>query len=300
MIRGLPASIVFHAALVGISYLGWPFLASSSRDYDSDAIQIPVELVDIGALNNIAPVLRPEPEPEEDIAPEVPEEEPEEDVIPEEDPDPVDETLPEDDIDTASAQEEPEEAEPEEVVPDLDAKPDETEKEPEPEEPTPAVQKANPLDDFLNDADNTFQSERQTRKRREEPKPIREPLLQDTPPIPQEVRRGAGERTANTIRLEGLLYAQVKSCWIGVDDLAGAEDLNVEMQILISEDGYLREDVKLISPSRAPLGRSPMRTAVERAQTAVRKCQPYRLPKQEYADWDDYNTIRLGPKYEQD
>ena len=292
MIRGLPASIVFHAALVGISYLGWPFLASSSRDYDSDAIQIPVELVDIGALNNIAPVLRPEPEPEEDIVPEVPEEEPEEDVIPEEDPEPVDETLPEDDIDTATAQEEPEETEPEEVVPDLDAKPDETEKEPEPEEPTPAVQKANPLDDFLNDADSTFQSERQTRRKREEPKPVRETLLQDTPPKPQEARRGAGDRTANTARLESLMYNKILPCWDGVDDQPHPDKLNVSMNLKLDRDGRV-SDLRLIKPSRRPLGNQPMGTAVDRALRAVRKCAPYNLPDEEYAEWRDIN-VNLG------
>ena len=298
MLRGLPASIVFHAAIVGLSYVGWPFLVSSSRDYDSDAIQIPVELIDIGALNNIAPVRRPEPEPEEEIVPEIPEEEPEEEEIPEEEPDPVDETLPEDEIDTASAQEEPEETEPEEVVPDLDAKPDETEKEPEPEpeEPKPAVQKANPLDDFLNQADSTFQSQRQTRKKQEDPKPVRQPLLQDTPPKPQEVRRGAGDRTANTARLESLLQSKIYECWDGVDDLAHPEKLNVSMNLKLIRDGSI-EDLRLIKPSRRPLGNQPMGTAVDRALRAVRKCAPYNLPKAEYTEWRDIN-VNLGLAFE--
>ncbi len=297
MIRGLPASIVFHAAIVGISYLGWPFLATSSRNHDSDAIRIPVELVDIGALNNIAPVLRPEPEPEEEITPEIPEEEPVEEEIPEEDPDPVDETLPEDEIETASAQEEPEETEPEEVVPDLDAKPDETKKEPEPEpeEPKPAVRQANPLDDLLNDADRTFQSERETRKKREEPKPVRQPLLQDTPPKPQAVRRGAGERTANTARLESLMYNKILPCWDGVDDQPHPDKLNVSMNLKLDRDGDV-SDLRLIKPARRPLGNQPMGTAVDRALRAVRKCAPYNLPEEEYAEWRDIN-VNLGKAF---
>lgn len=298
MLRGLPASIAFHAAIFATGYISWPYVVAS-RSAQTEAVTVPIELIDIGELNNITQILERQPDPVDEPEPEVPEEEPEE---PEEPLDPVDETLPEDEIDTASEQAEPEEEAPEEVAPDFEAVPDEPEEtqKPEPEPEAPAVRKENPLDDFLNDADNTFQSERATRRQQDPPKPRAQPLLQDTPPKPQDVRRGAGERNANTIRLEGLLYSQVKSCWQGVDDLAGAEDLNVEMQILIDEDGYLREDVTLLSPSRKPVGRTPMRTAVERALKAVRSCEPYRLPKQDYADWDGYNTVRLGPKYEQD
>ncbi len=300
MIRGLPASIMFHAAIVGLGYVSWPFM-TASRDYASESIAVPIDLVDIGALNNIAPVLQPEPEPEpeEKIVPEPEEEEPEEEV-PVEEPDPVDETLPEDDIETARDQKAPEEAEPEDVVPDFETKTEEPEDEkkpePEPEEPKPAVKKPDPLDDFLNSADSSFESERQTRKRQEPPKQ-RPRLLEDTPPKPQEVRRGAGERTANTARLESLLYNQIYNCWDGVDDQPSPEKLNVRMAIKLDDKGNLEGRIKWIEPTREPLGRSPMRVAMERARRAVQKCAPYNLPKQDYADWKDIN-INLGPAFE--
>ncbi len=295
MIRGLPASIVFHAAVLGLGYVSWPFL-SATTGFESESILVPIELVDIGALNNIAPVLRPEPEPEEEIVPEVAEEEPEE--VPEDEPEPVDETLPEDEIDTASEQETPEEVTPEEVVPDFEATPEETEDpEPEPETPKPVVQEPDLLDDLLNEADSTFVSQRQTRRDRETPEPVIQPLLEDTPPTPQEVRRGAGERTANTARLESLLYNQIYNCWDGVDDQPNSETLNVRMSIELDDNGYLMGRINMIEPSRDPVGRSPMRVAVERARRAVQRCAPYNLPKQEYAEWREIN-INLGPAFE--
>lgn len=295
MIKGLPASIAFHAAIVGVGYVSWPFMTATVQT-DSESIIVPIDLVDLGAFNNIAPVLTPEPEPQEEIAPEVPEEEPEPEEVPEPEPDPVDETLPEDEIETAASQAAEEEQAPEEVVPDLDAEPEppveEPEPKPEPEKPKPAVRKDDPLDDFLNAADSTFQSERQTRKRQPEPTPKRKPLLEDTPPKPQEVRPGAGERTANTARLESIMYSRILPCWDGVSDQPNPEKLNVQMNLVLKRDGTV-DDLRLVSPGRRPLGNSPMGTAVDRALKAVRKCQPYNLPDDDYAEWREIN-VNLG------
>ncbi len=297
MMRGLPASIAFHAVVFAVGYYGWPFMTASTRDYDSEIVEVPIELVDIGALNNISEVLRPQPEPEDEIEP-VEEEEAEDQ--PEEEPEPIDEEIPEGEFDTASEQAPPEETEPEETVPDFDADPEPAEapEEPEPEPEKPVVRQADPLDDFLNAADSTFQSERQTRREREEPKPLPKRLLDDTPPKPQEIRKGAGDRTANTARLEALLYAQVRSEWSGVADLANSSELNVEMRVLLDRKGNIIDGPHLVSPSRAPIGNRPMRTAIDRAMSAVRKAAPYSLPEQDYEDWDDYHIIRLGPSYE--
>lgn len=296
MIRGLPASIILHAAVFGVGYLSWPFMTATTRD--SEAIIVPIEIVDFSELNNIAPVLRKAPEPEPEIAPEEPEEVPEEE--PEVEPDPVDETLPEAEVDTASQQAAEEESEPEEAVPDFEAEPEPKQPEPEPKksepEPKAVVKKADPLDSLLNDAESTFESERQTRRKQEPPKPIPSRLLDETPPVAQEQRRGAGERTANTARLESLLYNQILNCWDGVDDQPDAENLNVRMSIELDEEGYLKGRIRLVQPSREPLGRSPMRVAVERARRAVQKCAPYSLPAQEYAQWKDIN-VNLGPAF---
>lgn len=300
MIRGLPASLVFHAAVVGAGYVAWPFVSATNVP-ETEMVIIPIELIELGEVTNISAVRRQEPEPEPEIVePEPVEEEPVEEPEPE--PDPVDEDIEEAEIDTAREAAPPEEAQPEEVVPDFDAEPEEPEpeeKEPEPE-PEKSVERRTEQDvnDMLDIFDSTFESERETRKRQPEPTPVSTRSELSDKPAPQEPRKGAGERTGNTARLESLLYAQVKSCWRGVEDLPDPENLNVEMRILLDSDGNLREDVRLMKPSRAPIGRSPMRTAVERAMRAVRSCEPYNLPKEEYEDWDDYHIIRLGPAYE--
>ncbi|MEQ8557870.1 MAG: hypothetical protein RIB03_06090 [Henriciella sp.] len=299
MIRGLPASLVLHAVVIGAGYVVWPYVGTSATE--EEFVIVPVDLVDIGEMTNVAPVTEPpeevEPEPEEEPEPTPPEPEESEDPV-EEEPDTRD--IPEDDVATASdaAPPEPEE---EDVVPDLEQEPEEEpepepepEEEPEPKAPNPRQEESNALDDFLSDAESTFESERETKRAAQPPKQPERELLKETPPA-QEPRKGAGERSSNTVRIEQLLYNQIYPCWDGVADQPKPERLNVSMRAELDAEGNL-VDIELIRPSRAPIGDRSMSLAIERALRAVRKCQPYRLPRDDYELWKTAN-INLGPAF---
>ncbi|WP_370236527.1 MULTISPECIES: hypothetical protein [Henriciella] len=295
MIRGIPASLLLHAAVIGAGYIVWPYVGADVLE--EEFVIVPVDLVDLGEITNVAPVREQpeETEPEEEPEPEPVEEEEPEDPV-EEEPDERD--LPEDDIATAAEQSAPEEAE-DDIVPDLDKEPEE-EAEPEPEQPKPQqpkppnpTPKRNPLDDFLNDADSTFESERETKRRTDPPKQ-EQTKIPDVKPN-QEARKGAGERTANTVRIEQLLYNQIYPCWDGVADQPEPKRLNVQMRAELDAEGNLI-DIELVRPSRAPIGDRSMSLAIERALRAVRKCQPYRLPRDDYELWKTAN-INLGPAF---
>ncbi|GGB73273.1 hypothetical protein [Henriciella pelagia] len=295
MIRGIPASLLLHAAVIGAGYIVWPYVGADVLE--EEFVIVPVDLVDLGEITNVAPVREQpeETEPEEEPEPEPVEEEEPEDPV-EEEPDERD--LPEDDIATAAEQSAPEEAE-DDIVPDLDKEPEE-EPEPEPEQPKPQqpkppnpTPKRNPLDDFLNDADSTFESERETKRRTDPPKQ-EQTKIPDVKPN-QEARKGAGERTANTVRIEQLLYNQIYPCWDGVADQPEPKRLNVQMRAELDAEGNLI-DIELVRPSRAPIGDRSMSLAIERALRAVRKCQPYRLPRDDYELWKTAN-INLGPAF---
>lgn len=302
MIRGLPASIAIHAVVIGAGYLAWPYVGTSV--VEDEFVVVPVDLVDVGAITNVAPVIpQEEPEePEEQPEPIPPEPEPEEPDVPvEEDIDTRD--IEESEVATAS-QAAPPEPEVEDVVPDLDAEPEEKpEEEPEekpevakPENPNPR-QNNNPLDDFLNSADSTFESEKETKRAAQLPKRSQDPTMNQTPPA-QEPRRGAGDRTANTVRIEQLLYNQIYPCWDGVSDQPEPDRLNVSMRLELDAEGNL-VDVELVRPSRPPIGDRSMSLAIERALRAVRKCQPYRLPRDDFELWKTPN-INLGPAFTDD
>lgn len=301
MLRGLPASIIVHSAVFAMAYLGLPYFGFGARTYDPEVEVVDVDFVEIGAITNIAPIFsRPEPEPEE-IEPEQP---PEPEALPEE---LAEEDLPEADEDmTQNTMPEAAPDDPEDLMPDFDQTEDsvdepveEPEVEPEPKPQPPARQRpVDPLADFLNQSESTFKSEIETRKKRPEPQPVPaepkdEPKLKDTPPPPRETRRAAGERSGNVARLESLIVSRIRNeCWAGVDDLPNPERLNVQMRVLLNQNGTIA-DLRLVSPGRRPLGRSPMGTAVDRALRAVNKCAPYRLPSEDYADWQEMN-VYLG------
>ncbi|MGB2389157.1 MAG: hypothetical protein ACPIB6_10170, partial [Henriciella sp.] len=60
MVRGLPASILLHLAVVGLGYLSWPVIASDDRSSE-DLFIVPVELVDLSETTNIAAVTEEAP-----------------------------------------------------------------------------------------------------------------------------------------------------------------------------------------------------------------------------------------------
>ena len=296
MIRGLPASILLHAAVIGAGYIVWPYVGTTETE--EEFVLVPVELVEVGEMTNVAPVVEPEePKPVEEEPEPEPEPEPEEEDVPvEEVPDERD--IPVDDVETS--QEAPAPEAEDDILPNFEAEPDEEEEAPpeEPEEERPATpnpqRKSSALDDLLNSAESTFQSERETRRETRPPPREPEPKREEAP-APQERRSGAGERTANTVRIEQLLYNQIYPCWDGVSDQPEPERLNVSMRARLDAEGNVI-DLDLVRPSRAPIGDRSMQLAIERAQRAVQKCQPYRLPRDDYDLWKEA-TINLGPAF---
>lgn len=266
MLRGLPASIIVHAAVVGASYVTFPYWSSSSSAYITDIEAVDVDFADLSEITNIAPLIPQEEEEPEEAAPEEPEE-----VLPDFEQDPP---------------EEPEE---------------EPEKEPEPEPETRPQPPRDPLADFLNQSETTFKSEIETRRERPEPRalpPEEKPqtALKDAPrPVETRSRRGAGDRNANQARIDAILYSRIFPCWDGVADLPFPDRLNVRMKLQLNPNGSIAE-LELVEPARRPLGSSPMGTAVDRALRAVRKCAPYKLPQDDYDNWRD-GTVNLGPAF---
>lgn len=273
----------------------FPYWGVDSRamvDFES----VDVSFADIGEINNIAPLVEQENEEPEAAAPEEPEE-----VVEE----PVDEELPEAEQEVTNEDTAPVEEDPEDVLPDFE--PEEPEKEPEPEpEPEKKPDSAptpprDSLSDFLNQSESTFKSEIETRREQPEPKPTppapkTQTALKDAPkPAETRNRRGAGERNGNTARIEAILYSKIVPCWDDVVDLPFPDRLNVRLSVKLNQNGTVAE-VNLIEPARAPIGNAPMRTAIDRAKRAVRKCAPYNLPDDDYDLWRE-GTVNLGPAF---
>ena len=284
MIRGLPASIIAHAAVIGASYVTFPYWSTNTRVMASEFEAVDVNFAEIGEITNIAPLVETEPEEPEEAAPEEPEEVPE---------DPVEEELPEAEQDVAEADAAAPEETPEDLLPNFEPEKPEEDPEPEPEKkPDPAPRRPNDdLMSFLNQSESTFRSEQATRKKQPDPQPVTpEPqtALENAPkPAETRNRQGAGERSANSARLEAIIVSRIRNeCWAGADDLPNPERYNVQMNLKLNEDGTINE-LTLTDPKRRPIGSSFMGTAVDRALRAVRKCEPYRLPSEDYEEWKE-------------
>ena len=319
MLRGFTISTLLHASVLAAAVMTWPMKKSDcdkqierlEREEPglspvdillrlpqcASTIDVPIDIVDIGLVTDVAPIQKVQ-EPAE--------EEPEE-TEPEEQPDPV-----EDDVEIVEdPPEEPEEvnetretetAEEEPVVEDTKAEPEETPKEPEPKKEEPPkkepklIEKQKPKSesdelDFLNDFEDILKDKAQTQRKaaqEQAPPPINKPVLQDV----QQPRKGAGERRGNTASLQAAMRRQIGYCWNGVDDLPKDDQINVVIRVRLNLDGSLDGNASLVTPRSMPIGRRGV--VVQRALTAVRQCANYQLPEDDYDEWKDIE-VTIGP-----
>lgn len=79
------------------------------------------------------------------------------------------------------------------------------------------------------------------------------------------------------------LRMQIQNCWSPPLGATDADELRVEIQISLNQDGTLSSMPKILSVPGGRYGR----IAAESALRAVRKCAPYQLPSEKYAAWRD-------------
>lgn len=293
MMRGLAISTLVHASVLAMAVISWPQpknacdrqieqLRRESPGISSIEIimqlpqcaasaELPIDFVEIGRVSDVAAMRKAETPVE---------------TPPEAEPEPVAEAEPE-----PPAPPEPDEV----VIPDQKIPDEVPEKVPEkkPPEPkkeliekTPPPKKTDDLD-FLDDFDKTLRDKRQTERR-----PATEP---DRPVLDNadRDREGAGDRRGNTASLQAALRRQIGYCWRGIEDLPREDQIDVVLRVELNRDGSLASNVNLISPASRPIGRSGL--AVDLALRAVRKCAPYKLPEDDYEQWQLID-VTIGPR----
>ena len=287
MLRGLPASLLLHLGVVGAGYIAFPY----AERPPTEVVIVPVELVVIAEENNVAPVRKREAEALPEVMPQ---------------PEPVEPDIEDylEDVDTL-----PDEIAPlEEVVPppptileepapvEEETLPEEPETDPEPETPEPEkslLPQPDALDALL--ADDVFKTDEPDLIDLAEKEPVKAPAPKVPEPREEQIivtasriqQRGIGERTANEARVESLLWSQMEICWETVADLPDPERLSVTVIVDLKRDGTLKGDARVVSPRRVQIGDRFMRQAVDRALRAARKCQPYRMPEEDYDIWQE-------------
>lgn len=319
MLRGFTLSTVLHATVLAAAVMTWPARKSEcDRQIEklereepglsqvdillrlpqcASTIDVPIDIVDIGLVTDVAPIQKAEEAPEEEV----------EETEPEEQPDPVEDDVeivedPPEEQEEVNETRETETAEEEPVVEDTQAEPEETPKEPEPRKEEPPKEKPKLIEkqkpksdsddlDFLNDFEDILKDKAQSQRKaaqEQAPPPINKPVLKDV----QQPRKGAGERRGNTASLQAAMRRQVGYCWNGIDDLPKEDQFDVVIRVQLNLDGSLDGNARLVSPRSMPIGRRGV--VVQRALTAVRQCANYQLPADDYDEWKDIE-VTIGP-----
>jgi outer membrane biosynthesis protein TonB len=230
----------------------------------------------------MAEEVAPEPEPPEQEAKAVPEP-----VAPEPEPEPP--------AEEAEAEPEPE-PEPE-PVPPPEAKP-----EPEPEKlakPPPPKPKRRPNIKVAMPDKNKKQEQpepdqltsilRNVEKLRDQPKRKREPMAKAQ-------IQGAATLSASALEQNEMVRAiqeQLRNCWRIDPGARGAEDIVVEIKVLLNQDGSVHT-VEIVDVVRM-VQDGFFRSAAENAKRAISRCSPFRLPLRKYDVWRQL-TLRFDPR----
>lgn len=104
--------------------------------------------------------------------------------------------------------------------------------------------------------------------------------------------QGFGDQTAMTADLTSMLLSQIKACWSPPVGAPNPEDLIVDFDVELNQDGSVARPPQLLANSSNPY----FRAAVEAARRAIYTCAPYKLPQDRYSQWREINPFRFDPR----
>jgi len=254
--RSVIVSGVLHVAVIVGATVAWPHALHLP---DESPPVVPVDLVTIADVTNIAPTVKepekPPPPPPEEQAPPPPE---------------------------AAA---PPPPQAEVAPPDLDKVPIPKPKEPEQNASSAPVNPVRPRRKPMPDAQQKFDVDSVLALLdKRAPKAVAPPP--NAKPAEQTVK-GLGAQDAFTMDIKDALLAQMRECWNVPVGAPNPEQLIVQVRVFLAQDGSLAQPPQLEPASRAAAAANPyMRTAAEAALRAVNVCEPYkRLPREKYDAW---------------
>jgi hypothetical protein len=109
--------------------------------------------------------------------------------------------------------------------------------------------------------------------------------------------KGFGAQDAATADLQTALASQIMACWSPPVGAPNANDLVVDFDLFLNQDGSVAQPPQLTGNSPADVARNPYtRAAAEAARRAIYTCAPYKLPANRYGDWQEINPFHFDPR----
>lgn len=274
MRNGTILSGLFHMAVFSVMVFGLP----TFREPPADTV-VPVELV----ILEDQPEEKPEPDQKPETAAEQPATEPEAPrqtaALPPAAPTPKPEPLPEP-VPPPTAKPEPEPEEEKVVKPPLTprrrpepkiAEPKETQEEPKP------------------DVDALASILRNVERLKDNPAPRQQEMAKAPTEGPQARQVSAFERN----EMARAIQQQLRRCWRLDPGAMEAEDMVIEIRVLLNPDGSVRQTV-IVDVARM-VQDGYFRSAAENAKRAIDVCSPFQLPPRKYDTWREL-TLRFNPR----
>jgi len=256
--RGVFLSVALH---IGGVLAFTPFIVGVWKSEPAPMMILPVELLDISDTTNVAPTVA----------------ESKTDEI-------ADETKPED-LAAAAAAAPPPEPE-EEVLPTEEPQPKPELKKPEPK-PEPKKEKEQDFQSALKDLRKAAQSA---------PAPPAEKRITPGGKVADEARKGVGDKNRMTMTVADAIRSQLLSngCWTNQADMADARRLRAVIAVKFGRDGHFSMEPRLLEPNREPSGDPPLQVYIQRARTALNKCNQkgFQIPEQ-YFEFQPVQTIEI-------
>ena len=287
-------SVLFHATVMAIGYFGVPFLRRTPGLTDAPIL---VEIVNVSDVTNPpAPKTDPEEKPEPAKKPPPPPEPPQAAALPP--PKPAAEPEPEPEPEPA-----PEPKPEPKLEPKLEKKP-EPQAKPAPPKLTRVKPRRKPK------TPDAFASVRKTLEeiKRQAPRPKDEEKTKKTKPEPKVLsfedqiaqalaspsRKHNPSRPLAISEID-LVRQQFRKCWNLPAGARDAENLVIEISVIMNPDGTVRE-ARVVDAAR--LHDDPFfRASAESARRAVLnpRCNPLKLPRDKYEHWQTM-TLNFNPR----
>lgn len=288
---GFITSFTFHAIIILFAMVSIP----AAWNADDEMIVLPVELLDISEITNVASLQdKPKPEemPEEPTPPKP--EPPKQNKVSDSAPEPIQE-LTEGEMPP---------------LPEVKKKPEEAKKEPEKKAEKVNYAKAKPRkkprppkrknkDDF--DVDQIAALLDKTPEEEQTRQPQKEPKLEDTledflKSLDDAPKQSVGFGTDMTVSEKDAIRQHILQCWRVPAGAAKPEELIVVLRIELEKDGTLKSPPTVIRTGSSSFGSNTFsRASADAASRAVVRCQPYDfLPLDKYESWDDI-TFTFNP-----
>ncbi|HSZ12101.1 MAG TPA: hypothetical protein VK759_07995 [Rhizomicrobium sp.] len=108
---------------------------------------------------------------------------------------------------------------------------------------------------------------------------------------------GIGAQSAMTADLVDALRSQIAQCWNPPTGAPNAQDLVVDFDLMLNQDGSIAQPPQLSGASAIAAARNPYtRAAAEAAKRAIYTCAPYKLPADRYSEWREIDPFHFDPR----